>query len=65
MMTTTQAPSVIQMGREQLANLLTAVNETVATDVAYFEGGQKRKSFNNIQLWNIRRKARYSGVVVR
>ena len=65
MMTTKQAPSVIQMGREQLANLLTAVNETVATDVAYFEGAGQRKSFGTLQLWNIRRKARYTGVVIR
>ena len=60
----TKAPSVIQMGREELANLLTSVNETVATDVAYFNA-EKRKPFNAIQLWNIRRKARYNGVVIR
>lgn len=64
-MTTTKAPSVIQMGREQLANLLTPVNETLATDVAYFEAPEKRKPFGSLQLWNIRRQARYSGVVVR
>ena len=64
-MKTTNAPSLIQMGREQLANLLTSVNETVATDVAYLQAAEKRKSFGALQLWNIRRKARYNGVVIR
>lgn len=64
-MMTKKAPSVIQMGREQLANLLTSVDETIATDVAYLHPTEKRKSFNVIQLWNIRRKARYNGVTIR
>lgn len=64
-MKTTNAPSVIQMGREQLANLLTSVDETLATDVAYLNGAEKRKSFGALHLWNIRRKARYNGVVIR
>ena len=51
------------MGKEQLANLLTAVNETVATDVAYLQ--EKPKSFGTVQLWNLRRKARYNGIVIR
>lgn len=65
MTTTTKAPSVIQMGREQLADLLTPVNETLATDVAHSGGAGERKPFNSIQLWNIRRKARYNGIVIR
>ena len=62
-MTTKNAPSVIRMDREDLANLLTSVNETLATDVAYFE--EKQKPFGAVQLWNIRRKARYNGLVIR
>lgn len=65
-MTTKQAPaSVIRMGRDELATLMTTVNETVATDVAYLQAAEKRKPFGPLQLWNIRRQARYNGVVVR
>lgn len=46
-----------------MANLLTPVNETVATDVAYLS--EERKPFGATQLWNIRRKARYNGIVIR
>ena len=61
----TKAPSVIQMGREELANLLTSVDETLATDLAFTKTTEKRKSFGTLQLWNIRRKARYNGVRIR
>lgn len=62
---TTNAPSVIRMGREELATLLTSVNETVATDVAYLQSVPKPKQFGALQLWNIRKAARYQGVVIR
>lgn len=63
MTNTTKAPSVIQMGREELANLLTSVNETLATDVAFLE--TKSNNLNVTKLWDIRRKARYNGIVIR
>lgn len=61
----TKTPSVIQIDREDLANLLTPVNETLATDVAYLQNERKTKGFGALQLWDIRRKARYNGVVIR
>lgn len=64
-MTTKKAPSVIQMDREELAKLLTSVNETLATDAAHLKIEEKEKSFGALQLWNIRRKARYNGLTIR
>ena len=63
-MTTKKAPSVIQMDREELAKLLTSVNETLATDAAHLDVEEK-KSFGAVQLWNIRRQARYNGLTIR
>jgi len=64
-MMTKNAPSLIRMDREELANLLTSVNETLATDVAYLQPAAKPKQFGALELWNIRRKARYNGLVIR
>jgi len=64
-MMTKNAPSVIQMDSEELANLLTSVNETLATDVMYLQTAREPKQFGTLQLWNIRRKARYNGLVIR
>ncbi|HVF97468.1 MAG TPA: hypothetical protein VM871_09115 [Flavisolibacter sp.] len=64
-MMTKNAPSVIQMGREELATLMASVNETVATDVAYLQSVPKPKNFGALQLWNIRKSARYQGLVIR
>lgn len=64
-MMTTNAPSVIRMGSDDLATLLTSVDETLATDVAYLQSVPKPKAFGTLQLWNIRKQARYNGVVIR
>jgi hypothetical protein len=61
-MMTKKSPSVIQMGREELATLLTSVNETLATD--YFPKTIK-KSFGAIDLWNCRKQRRFSGISIR
>lgn len=62
-MMTKNAPSVIQMGREELATLLTSVNETLATD--YFPKTIKKKSFGAIDLWKCRKQRRFSGTSIR
>lgn len=64
-MTTKQAPGVVRLHGEELAKLLTSVNETLATDVAFLQPSTGRKTFSHVQLWNLRRNARYIGTAVR
>ena len=49
-------PSIVQMEKEVLKNLMKEVKETLATDVVMPK--QTKKSFGVADLWNIRRNAR-------
>jgi hypothetical protein len=48
-------PSIVQMEKQVLKNLMKEVKETLATDVVM---PKKVKSFGVADLWNIRRNAR-------
>lgn len=63
-MMTKKAPSVIKMGREDLATLLTSVDETLATG-QYVPLTKKKKSFGAIDMWNCRRQRKYTGISIR
>ena len=49
--------SIVQMEPSILKQWMTEVKETVATDVA---AGEERKSALTLNLWAMRRKARYA-----
>lgn len=56
-MKTSVTPSVVQMEREVLQQLVAEVKETLATDLNYAEPRQRR-SFGAVDIWNIRRRSR-------
>ena len=49
-------PSIVQMEREVLKNLVKEVKETVAKDIQL--PTVRKQSFGIADLWNIRRRAR-------
>ena len=51
--------SYVQMEPAILKQLVTEVNETVATEVA--EEKEEKSSFSAVDLWNIRKHGRYAG----
>jgi len=59
-MRTDVMPSIVRMEPKVLSNLVKEVKETVATDIPLPE--LTKTSFGIADLWNIRRKAKYSGI---
>ena len=49
-------PSIVQMEKRALMNLVKEVKETIATDIIIPEVKPERSSFTAADMWNIRRK---------
>jgi hypothetical protein len=57
-------PSIVQMGAEELQELMTEVKETVASGIQMPEAN-KQKPFGAVDMWNIQRKARSASDMLR
>ena len=53
-------PSIVQMEPDVLRKLVKEVKETVATGIPTAK--PTKPSFGIVDLWNIRRKAKYPGI---
>ena len=51
-------PSIIQMEEESLKQLVTEVQETIATNINDQKSVVKPKAFNNVDMWNSQRNIR-------
>ena len=51
-------PSIVQIERESLRQLVTEVKETLATDLNVNSAVEKQKSFGVVDLWNLHKKRR-------
>jgi hypothetical protein len=54
----TTTTAMMQMDAAILAELLTEVKETIASDINYKILVAKKQKFNIVDLWNVRRKYR-------
>ena len=57
-MNTNVMPSVIQIERESLKQLITEVKETLATDIKLKPTSVKNKKFGIADLWNCQKNVR-------
>ena len=57
-MNTNVLPSVIQIDRKDLKNLVTDVKETLATDLTGQLPTSKHKKFSIVDLWNCQKTMR-------
>ena len=57
-MNTNVMPSVIQIERESLKQLVTEVKETLATDINLTPTSVKNKKFGIVDLWNCQKNVR-------
>ena len=51
-------PSIVQIDRENLRQLVTEVKETLATNLNIDRQVEKQKSFGVVDLWNLHKKRR-------
>lgn len=56
-------PSIIQMDKEELQQLVAEVKETVATGIQLPKA--RKKSFGIVDMWNIRRNAKSASAMLR
>ena len=64
-MNTTKVPSIVQIEERELRQLLTQVDETVATNVPEFQESPKKRKFGVVDMWHCRKKSRTQGLIIR
>ncbi|MBC7948402.1 MAG: hypothetical protein H7Y42_11015 [Chitinophagaceae bacterium] len=57
-------PSVLQMSAEELQQLMTEVQETVATEIQ-LPGDDQERSFGIVDMWNFRKTAKSTRDLIR